>query len=1246
MWSAATRQTRSTVSLLRITHALVGKGSVRLLSTLATHNPPLYTTSTMYLKRLELQGFKTFAPYTEFVFDEGITAIVGPNGSGKSNIADAVRWVLGEQSYVTLRGKRTVDMIFAGTSRRAKLGMAEAVMTFDNEQRWLPLDFAEVTVTRRAYRSGENRYAINGSQVRLRDVLGILGKAGLGRRGFVVIGQGLVDAALSLRAEERRVLFEEAAGIHIYKEKRNDALSRLSETQQNILRVNDILNEIEPRMRDLERQAKRAEEYELLSQDLEQLLRIWYGYKWHHGQVALQEAEALLERRHNELELGRARMHELEALIASSQQHQAQLRRGLSLWHTESGELHGKAEVTARELAVNRERLSLLRQRGEELEVELGQMRRQQALAHDEVQARQAALESLHQQVTAQVGHSAHCRESRQAAVAARERLEQQVEDARARVYSLATTLSDARNRRIQLDGRRSNVLTERQRHAQELGESEQRLAQNDEQLTRARSRVAQTLQAQQSAAQHKAQLQQQLLHTQQELEQQRKALSSASGHLQRLLDRQGLLESARQSLGGYLPAVRLLMQSKDRLPGIVGPVVSLIRSPKRLEQAIDAALGNYAQALVVETIDDARRAIGHLRDQAAGWAALLPLDSIKPPLPKDPPSAPGVVGMAHELVQYEGRHENVVRLLLGSTIVVDNWETAAQLRSELHPLQTVVTLSGEVLSAVGLIGGGSASQASLLAQEREWREMPTLVAAAREEDSSARKALQQMEQRLQAVESELASLQAEDRRLVDEHQAAQRLLADSELQRGRLQQEIEWHCRLQAQQVTELRELDGQGDLLLQQEQKVEREESARKAELDKVLAELDAAREEEETARRALSDAETSLAIAQRQTTTQEQLLSSQVSGLVRLEGEIGAKSERIEQLRSQVADLDAQVKSLHGQSETLSTALSALATRIEPAEAELIATESQILQLEEELSLARRRLSELQTLHNQQLLERERRQDDLRSVEQRIEDDLGDIEYPTERVQQLRLEFVGQGAHLAPPVPALPEDIGSDIRDLKARIRRLGSINPNAPKDYREVLERFGFLQGQIGDLQESATSIQQVIRELDRLMEDEFLSVFKVAAKEFPYFFNLLFGGGQARLELTDPGDPASSGVEIFAQPPGRRPQPLAVLSGGERALTATALLFAVLKARPLPFCLLDEVDAMLDESNVGRFRSLLEDFAEQTQFIVITHNRVTIEAANTIYGVSMGEEGVSQVVSLKLPEEQEISRTGA
>ncbi|MBC7262081.1 MAG: AAA family ATPase, partial [Chloroflexi bacterium] len=403
-------------------------------------------------------------------------------------------------------------------------------------------------------------------------------------------------------------------------------------------------------------------------------------------------------------------------------------------------------------------------------------------------------------------------------------------------------------------------------------------------------------------------------------------------------------------------------------------------------------------------------------------------------------------------------------------------------------------------------------------------------------------------------------------------------------------------------------------------------REHEQYKAGLDELLRRLEGARKEEEAKRQVLAEAETSLAVAQRQAKSQEELLATQRANLERLEAELKAKAEQLAQLEQEAGELDRKVQALQGESDHLSEQITALARQIEPAEAEVLALESQMLALQKELAQARQRLIELDALYSQQTLEKERCADEIESLERRIEEDLGDIEYPSERVKQLRLEFLeGDRPVLAQP-EALPENLHAEIRELKARLRRLGSVNPNAPREYQETRQRYEFLQSQIADLERSAASLQRVIKELDEAMQKEFMSIFSAVAEEFPRYFEMLFGGGQARLALTDPDNLATTGVEIFARPPGRRQQSLALLSGGERALTATALLFAVLKAKPLPFCLLDEVDAMLDEANVGRFRSLLEEFSKQTQFIVITHNRRTMEAAKTIYGISMGEEG--------------------
>nr|MBC7245059.1 chromosome segregation protein SMC [Chloroflexota bacterium] len=1190
----------------------------------------------MYLKRLELRGFKTFASYTDFVFDTGITAIVGPNGSGKSNIADAVRWVLGEQSYTALRGKRTEDMIFAGTSRRPQLGMAEAIMTFDNTSHWLPIDFSEVTICRRAYRSGENQYLINGSRVRLRDVLELLGKAGLGRQGFVVIGQGLVDAALSLRPEERRILFEEAAGIHIYQEKRNDALSKLAETQQNTLRLNDILNEIAPRMRELERQAKRAEERELLSRDLEKLLRIWYGYQWQRLRARLTEAEAAVQRRLEDLNMGRARLHELEALIASSQAHQSELRRQLSIWHKASAELHSQAEATGRELAVSRERMNLLQRRQNELQAELTQWQARRVALQENIAIVQAEWQRLQEALPKQAAQLQEMRTQWQQAERARVELEQDVESVRDKVYRLATALADARNRWRGLQENHARMCVAREKQQRELVALEEQLAAlqgEAEQIQRQEEDILQLLEA---ATSRRSQVQERLANVETELQQRREALAEATRQRQRVEDRYEMLQGLRQSMAGFAPGVRALLGAKSRLSGIIGPVAELVRVPENLERAIEAALGSYAQALVVESWEVAGSAIAELRRQSAGWATFLPLDSLSAPQTKKAPEGEGVLGLAKNLVEYDPRYETVFQLLLGQVIVVQDLHTARRIRPHLQPGQRLVTLSGEIVQSSGVISGGSPNKrGSLLAQEREWRELPAQLATLQAEEQSIQARLQESEQQYELTKQELAAIGGECTRLSQRREEMEHALLAVRQKQERLQGESEWRHALDEQQQQELAGLDERVAALQRETEERAQEHDQGKAELDNLLSKLDEARREEEAKRQAMAEGETALAVAQRQMKGQEELLATQKANLERLEAEISAKSEQFTQLEQESGMLYAKVQVLQHEADQLSEKITELAGQIDPAEAEVLALESQMLSLQKELTHARQRLLELDALYSQQVLEKERLADEVEALERRIEEDLGDIEYPSERVKQLRLEFLEQDRPALVPPETLPENLDMEIREVKARLRRMGSVNPNAPREYQEIRQRYEFLNTQIADLQQSAASLQRVIKELDEAMQKEFLSIFSTVSEEFPRYFELLFGGGQAKLVLTDAENLATTGVEIFARPPGRRQQSLALLSGGERALTATALLFAVLKARPLPFCLLDEVDAMLDEANVGRFRSLLEEFSQQTQFIVITHNRRTIEAANTIYGISMSEEGVSKVISLQL-----------
>ena len=1026
----------------------------------------------MRFKHLALQGYKSFATKTEFLFPTGITAIVGPNGSGKSNVADGIRWVLGEQRMRTLRGKSTTDMIFAGGRRRARAGMAEVSLTLDNSDGWLPIEFSEVTVTRRAYRSGENEYLINGARVRLRDIIEMLAESGLSQRAYTVIGQGLVDAALSLRSQERRSLFEEAAGISLYRAQREDAVRRLDETQRNLERVHDIIGEITPRLQRLEREVERVEKHRRLTAHLERLQRTWYGYLWGRGQATVDRAFKVATALEANLGKQQKETSALGERLIQLRQRERELRARLRDWHRESADLHDRANEVQRELAVAEERTRLLKVRREELLAE---------------------LEPLSDQQEAQA---------------------EKVAQARAQVEQLERELAE-----------RKRQLTERER--------EWAIVKG---------------QAQESVRQ-RAQIEQELRACRAQLERLNQALLEARAEAARLAGEQEALSRMRDGWAAYDVGVQALLQSD--LDGVVikGPLAALIQVPPEWKRAVETALGADLQAVVVEwasVVEEAHR----LLESAGGRLTLLPLDSLHPA----PPLPPGALRAA-DVVTCDERIRPAVETVLGAVALCDDLETARTLLPAMPPGSRCVTAAGIVLRTDGALLVGQAGTGGVPA-----RELPA--------------------------------------QLEDTHRRCQ---------------EIEEQQQAEAEQVTAL---------------EAQLEKLTRQAE----IASEEAARVERET----LGQARTEVAVAEEALRSQQIALQRETALLERLQAQMAARRQRVEELEAEYAAIVGRAQELRTETSQMEAQLRQMRTRIQPAEEELAQLREEQMTLEEQERRARDRVRDAEARYGRAQLEVDRRRGELKLLSQRIEEDLGlvELELAESVTAQTPLPLRPLVSQL-PIVEELPEGLEEEIQRIKARLRRLGGVNPNAPADYAEVQERHHFLSEQSGDLETASVQLRQVVAELDKLMETAFQETFDAVAVRFSETFTALFDGGAARLELTEPDDLMNTGVDIVARPPGKRTQRLALLSGGERALTAAALLFALLHVSPTPFCVLDEVDATLDEANVARFRTLLEELAQSTQFIVITHNRGTIEAADTIYGVSMGADGVSQVVSLKM-----------
>jgi chromosome segregation protein len=1204
-----------------------------------------------YLKQLQLHGYKTFAARTDFVFDADITAIVGPNGSGKSNLVDALRWVLGEQSYSALRGKRTEDMIFSGSEQRARLGMAHVSLTFDNSAGWLPMDFTEVEIGRRAYRSGENEYFLNGNRVRLRDITELLGNSGLSERTYSIIGQGLIDQALSLRPEERRRLFEEAAGITVHQARRDQAGQKLAETRANLTRAQDIISELTPRLRYLKGQARRAGEYQQLKADLAAHLRIWYSYKLRQG------LEALATAKDRAADLARAAtgqadtLNALLAQITSRREERTRLRDQLGEWHRTSSQLHRQAETVQRELAVRSEQARLWGEQGVELARELDYLR----VALEDgaerlrlVEAELAAAQAAHQVQAANVVAA-------QEALAAGERARQaqagRVGQAQEALLASQTQLAELRSRlagfgerRLELARAEAEQTQATEAVAAQLKEREAQVAAVESQAETAAAELTQVEQARQTQAAG--------LTAAQEAERRiGEQLSAAQRGLARLQDRLEMLRRLRDEGEGLSAGARAIIAA-TRPPsgpplrgggtggvgvsGVVGALGELIEVPPELEHAIEAALTGRLQDIVVRRWTDAEAAVAFLKQNQAGRATFLPLDSLRPPRAVETPHMAGVLGLATDLVKFDPAIRPAVELALNTMIVVKDLPTARKLLSR-DGRATLVTLEGEIVRPGGSVTGGSETKSrdsGLLARSRSLRELPPQIetAAAQVRESEA-----QLVQARRAQETARAALNA--LRIRRDEIAARRDRLNGEANRWGLacergRQAVAWHEERRKQIAIESgglagREAETKTALAAQADQVARREAelaAARRGLLELATDALvaDLARARAEAAARADQLQNYAARVTELRSRQQQR------------EAELATKTARLATLKAQAAEAETATAQHSAASEGLMQTIAALDAAIAPAEARLAELEREARDAEAQERGLREQLRLAQMRQSQADLALQRAQDELAHLRREIEKELGLVilEGEEQTSDQPPLPLNGMVTRLA-SVSELPAGLENDIRNLRGQISRLGAVNLDALAEYNEVEARHNFLTSQAADLEKAIASLEEVIAELERVMEREFLATFKAVAAQFREEFTALFGGGMAKLALTDPDNPSTSGVDIIARLPGKREQGLALLSGGERALTAAALIFSILKVRPTPFCVLDEVDAALDEANIGRFRDALKTLSAQTQFILITHNRGTVEVADTIYGVSMGADNTSQVLSLKL-----------
>ncbi len=1192
------------------------------------------------LKSLELVGYKTFASKTRLEFAERITAVVGPNGSGKSNIADALRWVLGEQAYGLMRGRKTDDMIFSGSETRARAGMASATVTFDNTEGWLPIDFSEVSITRRAYRDGQNEYLINSQKVRLRDVSELLARSGLAERTYTVIGQGMVDAALSLKAEDRRALFEEAAGISLYRQRREQALRRLDATKRNLERVQDILAELAPRLRSLERQAQRAGEYEQVRADLREILREWYGYHWHRAQQEYLDGLTYATQQEKTLATARARQTELDRGLTEVRDRLNGLRARLGSWHRQLAELHTRRESTTRELAVSDERQRALREQQARLASDLTQRQHELALERErlqEAEVKAARLEADAADAEAQA-------EAAKAALTARQSqratLETELAAARARLEALNT-------RKIELATLKADLTSrlEKQGEAQAAVAADVTAAETARQAAEEALQTAQQQQAAAEAAQSQAEQRLEAARSAlKDIENQRTAAQQGRARLEaeqaRLQAQLDVLVQAENSLSGYASGAKNLLEAARRgeLAGTQGALSSYLNVSTEYETAIAAALGQYVDAVVVQGNSASEAALALLELEPAR-AALLPLQSLTPPAPLKAPADADCLGVAAALVSAPPELRPALDLLLGRTLIARDRKAARRLLAGQPAGVQIVTLRGEVFAAGGAIVVDTESNAATLRRPRERQEYQETLAANQQAQTAANAALQALAERQTAAEAELTAAEGGLKEARRASEQAGRTHQQAVLGRDSAQRQLEWqHSRRDAlaqelsQAASQIETLNREAAELAENAEQALEAQRARTNELagltlDEQQTQVQHWETQVAVSRRALADAEA--ARAERQQAHER--AQSQAGSLLASETEI----------QNQLAALRAAVTDMRNAEGGIGTELRALQELIDPAEEELRAAEAQQAELETNEAEARQGLNNAERGHAQAQITLARRQEALDSLRRRIEDDFGLVDFTYEKEVSGPTPLpLGEMVERLPVMHAIAPDLEERLKQQRMQLRRMGAVNPDAQSEYRQVKERYESMTTQVDDLQQAETDITAVIAELDGLMDREFRKTFDRVAAEFREIFARLFPGGQARLLLTESEDATDIGIDIEARLPGKRMQRLALLSGGERSLTAAALVFALLKASPTPFCVMDEVDAALDEANVERLRELLQELSHQTQFVIITHNRNTVQAAEVIYGITMGRDTTSQSISLRLDQVDE------
>ena len=1182
----------------------------------------------MYLKSIEVQGFKSFANKILFEFHNGITGIVGPNGSGKSNVGDAVRWVLGEQSAKSLRGASMQDVIFSGTENRKPMGFASVSITMDNSDHKLPIEFDEVTVTRRVYRSGESEYRINGSACRLKDINELFYDTGIGKEGYSIIGQGQIDKILSGKPEERRELFDEAVGIVKFKRRKAAAQKKLEDERQNLVRVNDILSELTRQLTPLEKQAETAKIYLKKRDELKVLDVNMFLLEMEESRTelaALEEKLAISERdlkensqKYESIRIEYDRLEEkiggLDGQIDSerARNNENQLKRQ---------QLAGQMEVLREQIrSVETSRKNQL-ERLETIEKDLTERKK-------ELEASRLELNGLKEERKQAQEEEEDTSVENDAIEASISHLNREIEGDKSEIIRILNQRASTKGKIQRYDTmmeqnqiRRAEVSQRLLRLRSEENEQEDSLKELQEKYETVSEKIEDLTEESRTYEEAVEKIRRELVRQNQQAEQGQTAFHREASRLESL-------KNITERYDGYGNSIRRCMEQKSREPGLLGVVADLIKVEKAYEVAIETALGGSIQNIVTSDEDTAKRMIDFLKKNKFGRATFLPLTSVGLRggfTDNGALKERGVIGLASTLVQADQQYEGLVRYLLGRVVVADTIDHAVALARKYRYSLRIVTLEGELLSPGGSMTGGAFKNSSnLLGRRREIEELEESVKLLKKDLDALNQAIDENRSKRNALRDKIAALA-------------------EKLQKEYLVQNT---AKMEISQMESRRDETASGYHHLKDEAvEIETQMAEIKEEKHRIQEELDASVKQEQELNDRIEKNQKALKEEQANLTEQKQRFENvhlKLAGFLQKEDFLKQNTSRIErEVRTLNEEkVSVQKKMEDGEKETLEKEenLKKIQETIDSGADVQKEAEEKIRVLTEEKNACmvtqkgffteREALTEQKSLLDKENFRLSARQEKLvESRDARINDIWEQYELTPGSAREMKREEYQEMNQLK-----------KAVLDLKNEIRSLGSVNVNAIEEFKEISERHSFLKGQHDDLVESEKALLGVIDDLDAGMRRQFEENFVKIQTEFDKAFRQLFGGGHGKLELVEGEDILEAGVRIIAQPPGKKLQNMILLSGGEKALTAIALLFAIQNLKPSPFCLLDEIEAALDESNVARYANYLHKLTKNTQFIIITHRRGTMAAADRLYGITMQEKGVSALVSVNLIED--------